>query len=143
MGGSVLVPTALQLELVVAAVPALHTAGGVGLALTNISVQAPVVLVEGTPHALRVEGVLPLHGASGRFSVRSPDQRTHLSLGAARIPGRAIGREVTPVRDRHELPGHANRVYPPLFHGPAFQVIERFGQRADGMVSTLATQLAP
>ena len=132
--GSVLLPTALQLGLVMTALRT-RVGSGVGLSLGTITVEDPVLLSPGSPCTVRVEGVLPSRASKGRFAIRSTVGLRHLSLYTTTIPDDPAGLPGRGHAPWPDLPGDAGLVYPPLFHGPSFQVIDNFGLRGSSLVS--------
>jgi Polyketide synthase dehydratase len=131
VGGTALLPTVVQLDLVAGATRALRR-GDSALRLSRIRVEAPVRLPDLSPRALTLMG-RPSRGDQGWDLVLQGDGGVvHLRTSVGR-PGEVRGElEPPPVAD---MPGTADLVYPPLFHGPAFRVIGRFGRCDAGLVA--------
>ncbi len=80
--------------------------------------------------------------AALRCELRSPGQDApHLTVIAERTAGPAP-RALGPARWAG-MPCGPELVYPPLFHGPAFQVVAGFGRAGAGLAAVLAPVLPP
>ena len=135
--GTPLLPTVLQLDVLVAGT----CWGAGGLRISAIEVEDPVVFLDGGPRALEVVGRAAADGRSRHLALRSSDGCPHLRATVSPVDR---GADRSPHRPSHRppLPGGPDLVYPPMFHGPAFQVIGRFGRDGAALVSRPAESLA-
>ena len=138
VAGTPLLPTVLQLELLVDALLDQLPASA-GLRLRGIEVAAPVRFTDGKPPELSVHARPTADGAGWDARLESDQGVLHLKahLDAADAP--ELPEDVRPAAvTAAPLSGTPDQVYPPLFHGPAFQVVDGFGRTADGLVAELA-----
>jgi hypothetical protein len=135
--GVVLLPTVLQLDVASAGT----CWGSGGLRISGIQVEDPVTFPEDAARVLEVAGRAAADGRSRDLVLRSADGVTHLRATVGPLDH---GGDV-PSSDgsfrQVDLRGAADLVYPPMFHGPAFQVLDRFGPHRSGLVSQLASGL--
>ena len=129
-------PTVLQLDLVAAGA----TWGPGGMRITAVEVGAPVVLLGEDPRVVEVVGRPAADGRSRDIVLRSRDGATHLRATLAPIDrGRVPAPDVSAAAV--SLPGTVDDVYPPMFHGPACQVVAGFGRAGNALVTRLPAQL--
>jgi hypothetical protein len=140
VGGTALLPTVVQLDLVAGATRALRR-GDSALRLSRIRVEAPVRFPDRSPRTLTLVG-RPSRGEQGWDVVLQGDGGVaHLRTSVGR-PGRGLGSDLEPAQ-AGDLPGTPDLVYPPLFHGPAFRVIGRFGRLGEGLAARSAPGRQP
>ncbi|BEP14080.1 hypothetical protein acdb102_23910 [Acidothermaceae bacterium B102] len=133
----VLLPTALQLDVLAAGI----CWGSGGLRISAVQVEDPVTFADGAARALEVAGRAAGDGRSRDLVLRSGNGATHLRATVGPLDhGGDIPSSDGSVGQVH-LPGAADLVYPPMFHGPAFQVIGRFGRQGAALVSQPPTEL--
>jgi hypothetical protein len=128
--GSVLVPTVLQLDVL--AVAALGI--GTGLRATQVRVHDPVIL-DGSPR--EVDVVEPEAMSPSDLELRSPAGTLHLAATLVMWSDGMTDALTAVATPTSEISGTPDLVYPPLFHGPAFQVIGAFGRQGDALVSRM------
>jgi hypothetical protein len=150
--GVALLPTVMQLDL--AARGLLAWAGSravpgpaAGVLLRGIRLGPPVRFDQPGVRDLDLRctptpgPTVPRHAAL-RCELRSPGQEVpHLTVIAEHTAGpapRALG-----PAGWAEMPCGPELVYPPLFHGPAFQVVGGFGRAGAGLAAVLAPALPP
>ena len=148
-----LLPTVMQLDLVARGLTAMTAAQptgppSAGLLLRGIRVGPPVQFAVTGPHHLDLLGgpdPTSRHGRSAaRFELRSARcAAPHLAADAEHVSEPA-GRLLPASGWADGLPGGPDLIYPPFFHGPAFQVVGAFGRTADrGLAARLAPGLPP
>jgi hypothetical protein len=150
--GVPLLPTVMQLDLAARGLQAwagsrVGTGPPAGVLLRRIRLGPPVRFDQpgGRDLDLRCTPV-PGHTKPGhatlRCELRSPGQDApHLTViaeGTARPAPRALG-----PAEWAGTPCGPELVYPPLFHGPAFQVVDGFGRAGAGLAASLALALPP
>lgn len=150
--GVPLLPTVMQLDLAARGLRAwtgsrAGTSPPAGLLLRGIRVGPPVRF--GQPGARDLDlrcTPMPGQTVTGqtalRCELRSPGQEApHLTVIAERT-SRPAPRALGPA-GRAGTPCGPELVYPPLFHGPAFQVVAGFGRAGTGLAAVLAPALPP
>lgn len=145
--GSPVLPTVMQLDLVARRLLAGTAEPPAGVLMRGIRVGPPVRFSLPGPRPLDIAGT-PAPSASAsrpalRCELRSPGcAASHLVAVAESIPGPAPR---TPSLGEWPdgLPGGPDLVYPPFFHGPAFQVVAAFGRTRTGLGASLAADLPP
>jgi Polyketide synthase dehydratase len=147
--GAPLLPTVMQLDLVARGLTATTAArqtapSSAGVLLRGIQVGPPVQFTVPGPYHLDLlgePGPASRHWRSAKgFELRSAmSDAPHLTAHAKHVnaPGRWL---LAASGWAGDLPGGPDLVYPPFFHGPAFQVVGAFGRTGDGR---LAARLAP
>jgi hypothetical protein len=153
--GVPLLPTVMQLDLAARGLQAwtgsradAGTPAGTpaGVLLRGIRLGPPVRFDRPGPRDLDLRctpgpAATPGHAALC-CELRSPGQDApHLTVIAERTAGPA--RPASGPAGWAEMPCGPGLVYPPLFHGPAFQVVARFGRAGAGLAASLAHALAP
>ena len=144
MGGSALLPTALMLDLLAGATRRVSGAAA-GLRLSGIQVDDPVRFLDGSPQDLVVLGRQRSQGQGWDVELRGSDGPVHLRATIAGAdPGSPRSAPVATTRIlTADLPGTPELVYPPMFHGPAFQVLGRFGCLDGAVVAEPAADQVP
>ncbi len=149
VAGAPLLPTVMQLDLAVRALPAscAYREAPAGILLQDVVVGNAVRFGRPGPRELHLVSRrrAPIHARPEAFSckLRSPGEpgthltavveRTTTPVMPARSPGAWAGR----------LPCGPDLVYPPFFHGATFAVVGRFGRSAAGLTARLAPGLPP
>jgi polyketide synthase family protein/polyketide synthase-like dehydratase family protein len=145
--GSPVLPTVMQLDLVARALHASGQEQPAGLLLRDIVVGPPVRFAGPGPRDLDLLCTpVPSRGPAPpawRCELRSPNHHApHLVAVAGHAAGSAPW-----ARSRGEwenwLSCGPDLVYPPFFHGPAFQVVGSFGREGGGLRAALAPGLPP
>jgi hypothetical protein len=147
--GSPVLPTVMQLDLVARTLRAVEQEQEqpAGLLLRDITVGPAVRFDRPGPRDLDLLCTPePSRGSAPpawRCELRSPGHDApHLVVAAGHAPGSAPW-----ARSRGEwansLSCGPDLVYPPFFHGPAFQVVGRFGREGGGLRAALAPGLPP
>jgi Polyketide synthase dehydratase len=143
--GSPVLPTVMQLDLVARALRATEGGQSAGVLIRDITVGPPVHFDRASPRDLDLlctQEPAPGPGrATWRYELRSPGQDApHLAAVAGHVAGpaprgRAQNGWTGGLRCGPDL------VYPPLFHGPAFQVVAAFGRAGRSLRAALAPGL--
>jgi hypothetical protein len=153
VGGAPLLPTVMQLDLVARRLTTMTAAQqtappSAGLLFRGVRVGPPVQFTGPGPYRLDLlgePGPASGHWRSAKgFELRSAmSDAPHLTAHAERVSGPA-GRLQATSGWAGDLPGGPDLIYPPFFHGPAFQVVGAFGRTGDGgLAARLAPGLAP
>ena len=145
--GSPVLPTVMQLDLVARALRAVEQKQPAGLLLRDITVGPPVRFDRPGPRDLDLlcipEPARRPAPPAWRCELRSPGHDApHLVAVAEHAAGSAPW---AAARDERAtcLSCGPDLVYPPFFHGPAFQVVGAFGREAGGLRAALAPGLPP
>jgi hypothetical protein len=145
--GSPVLPTVMQLDLVARALQTAEWEQSAGLVLRDISVGPPVRFDRPGPRDLDLLSTAePARGTgrvAWRYELRSPGHDApHLVVAAEPATGPPHRRR-PPGGWTDGLPGRADLVYPPFFHGPAFQVVAAFGRAGSSVRAALEPSLPP
>jgi hypothetical protein len=144
--GSPVLPTVVQLDLAARTLRAVDPDWPAGLLLTDITVGTPVRIGARASRQLDLLCTKDTSPSPGRprwrVELHSPgEDAAHLTLVAGHATGSAP--PLLGPAGWAGIPCGAELVYPPFFHGPAFQVIARFGRAGPGLAATLAPALYP
>jgi len=150
VSGVPLLPTVMQLDLAARGLRAWtrsrpSTGTPAGVLMRGIRLGPPVRFDQPGTRDLDLvctpaPALTPGHGAL-RCELRSPGQLApHLTVIAERTAGSAPRLGLTGWTATPCGPG---LVYPPFFHGPAFQVVAGFGRAGAGLAASLASALPP
>jgi len=153
VGGTPLLPTVMQLDLVaretVARTAAMAAGRPAAMRLRDIRLGAPVRFGGPGAQQLELECVVVLPELSGRAALhcqlRSQGQDAPHLMAVAEPADEPARQAPLPVPGvgAADLPCGPDLVYPPFFHGPAFRVVGSFGRAGAGMAATLAPGLPP
>ena len=145
--GSPVLPTVMQLDLVARGLLARTAERPAGVLMRGIRVGPPVRFTLPGPRQLDMACTPDPSASPGRpalrCELRSPGcDAPHLVALAEIVPGPAPR---TPALGEwsDDLPCGPDLVYPPFFHGPAFQVVASFGRTQTGLGASLAAGLPP
>lgn len=145
--GSPVLPTVMQLDLVASALPAVEPEQPAGLLMRDITVGPPVRFIRPGPRDLDV--LCAPHPARSpgppawRCELRSPGHDAP-HLVAVAEPAAGPSPWVPAAGGWADcLHGGPDLVYPPFFHGPAFQVVAAFGRAGAGLCAALGPGLPP
>jgi hypothetical protein len=144
--GSPVLPTVMQLDLVARALRAAGQEQAAGLLLRDVAVGPPVRFAP--PGARDLDLLCTPEPSRGpepawRCELRSPG---HDAPHLVAVAGHAAGPPPwVPAAGAWAncLSCGPDLVYPPFFHGPAFQVVGRFGREGGGLRAALAPGLPP
>jgi Polyketide synthase dehydratase len=149
VAGAPLLPTVMQLDLAVRALPACRAdrEAPAGIMLRDVVIGTPVRFDRPGPRELHLVSRRCGPGRAGPDAVgcelRSPGEpAAHLTAIAERTIG-PVPPARTPGAWASRLPCGPSLIYPPFFHGPAFAVVGRFGRSAAGLTASLASGLPP
>ena len=147
VGGSPVLPAVMQLDLAARALRAAGQGQPAGLLLRDITVGPPVRFDRPGPRDLDLLCSLePSRGPAPpawRCELRSPG---HDAPHLVAVGGQAAGPPPwvpAPGAWAGCLRCGPDLVYPPFFHGPAFQVVGAFGREGGGLRAALAPGLPP
>jgi hypothetical protein len=147
VGGSPVLPTVMQLDLVAHALRAAGQEQAAGLLLRDVAVGPAVRFAR--PGARDLDLLCTPEPSRGpappawRCELRSPG---HDAPHLVAVAGHAAGPPLcVPVAGAwaNGLSCGPDLVYPPFFHGPAFQVVGAFGREGGGLRAALAPGLPP
>ena len=145
--GSPVLPTVMQLDLVARALRAAGQERAAGLLLRDVAVGPAVRFDRPGPHELDLlctpESSRRPAPPAWRCELRSPGHDApHLVAVAEHTAGPPLW-VPAPGSWADCLPCGPDLVYPPFFHGPAFQVVSAFGRADSGLRAALAPALPP
>lgn len=145
--GSPVLPTVMQLDLVARALGAAGRKQPAGLLIRDITVGPPVRFGRPGPRDLDLLCTPEPSRCPGpqawRCELRSPGHDApHLVAVAGPAAGSA-SRVAAWGAGVNSLSCGPDLVYPPFFHGPAFQVVAAFGREGAGLRGALAPRLSP
>lgn len=145
--GAPVLPTVMQLDLVARVLGAAGQGQPAGLLMRDITVGPPVRFGRPGPRELDLLCIPEPSRCPGppawRCELRSPDHDVpHLVAIAGPAAGSAPQVTVGGA-GVNSLSCGPDLVYPPFFHGPAFQVVAAFGREGGGLRAALAPGLPP